>query len=191
VKIAAALAAELGILTAALDEPGTDLAHSLRRLTANATAAIPTFLGLSVTVDGSDPPFAFTAFVEGSGTGDVRTSLRLALSGVGDARPLVTVVVILYAGSPGTFVDLAADLAFLTARPLSDFAVDQHLPGPAEQAYATDLFEVSIINQAVGALIDQGYTPEQAERHLEVESAAAGISRYAVGLRILAGLDGR
>jgi hypothetical protein len=60
VKIAAALAADLGILTEALDEPGADLAHSLRRLTANATAAIPTFLGLSVTVDGSDPPFAFT-----------------------------------------------------------------------------------------------------------------------------------
>src|SRR5271163_1462028 len=63
VKIAAALAAELGFLTAALDEPGGDVADSLRRLTAGATAAIPTFLGLSVTVVGSDPPFAFTAFV--------------------------------------------------------------------------------------------------------------------------------
>lgn len=189
-EIAAALAAELGYLTAALDEPGADVGDSLRRLTAGATVAIPTFLGLSVTVVGSDPAFTFTAFVDGVGAVDVGTSLRLALPSV-DPRHLSPVVVVFYAGSPGAFVDLAADLAFLTARPLSDFAVDQHLPGPAEQAYATDLFEVSIINQAVGALIDQGYTPEQAERHLEVESAAAGISRYAVGLRILAGLDGR
>lgn len=189
-EIAAALAAELGYLTAALDEPGADVGDSLRRLTAGATIAIPTFLGLSVTVVGSDPAFAFTAFVDGAGAGDVGTSLGLALPGVG-ARGLSPVVVVFYAGSPGTFVDLAADLAFLTARPLSDFALDQHLPGPAEQACATNLFEVSIINQAIGVLIDQGYTPEQAERHLEVESIAAGISRYAVGLRILAGLDGR
>ena len=191
VKVAAALAADLGILTAALDEPGADLAHSLRQLTANATAAIPTFLGLSVIVDGSDPPFAFTTFVEGVGTGDVRTSLRLALPGVGDAGLLLAVVVILYAGSPGTFVDLAADLAWLTARALADFVLDQHLPAADERGSTASLFEVSVINQAIGALIGQGYTPDQAERHLTAESVAAGISRHAVGLRILAGFDTR
>ncbi len=189
-EIAAALAAELGYLTAALDDTEADVGDSLRRLTAGAAIAIPTFLGLSVTVVGSDPAFAFTAFVDGVGAVDVGTSLRLALPGV-DARLVSPVVVVFYARVPGTFVDLAADLAFFTARPLSDFALDQHLPGPAEQDCATNLSESSITNQAVGVLIDQGYTPEQAERHLEVESAAAGISRYAVGLRILAGLDGR
>lgn len=190
-KIAAALAADLGILTAALDEPGADLADRLSQLTANATAAIPTFLGLSVTVDGSDSPFAFTTFVEGAETGDVRTSLRLALPGVGDAGLLAPVAIVLYAGSRGTFVDLAADLAWLTARPLSDFVLDQHLLGPAEKGAVTSLSETSVINQAIGALIGQGHTPEQAERHLTAEGADAGISRHAVGLRILAGLDGR
>ncbi len=101
------------------------------------------------------------------------------------------VVLVLYAGSPGTFVDLAADLAWLTARPLSDFVLDQHLPAPAERSAATSLFEASVINQAIGALIGQGYTPEQAERHLTAEGAAAGLSRHAVGLRILAGLNAR
>ena len=48
-----------------------------------------------------------------------------------------------------------------------------------------------MINQAVGALIGQGYTLEQAERHLTAEGADAGISRHAVGLRILAGLNAR
>jgi hypothetical protein len=190
VKVTAALAADLGILTAALDEPGTDVADSLRQLAADATAAVPTFLGLSVTVAGSDPLFTFTVFVEGAGTGDIRTSLRLALSGVGDVR-LPTVVLVLYAGSPGTFVDLAADLAWLTVRPLSEFVLDQHLPGPAERCSATGLFEASVINQAVGALIAQGCTPEQAERHLTAEGADAGISRHAVGLRILARLNAR
>jgi hypothetical protein len=191
VKITAALAADLGILSAALDEPGTGIAHSLGQLTADAAAAIPTFLGLSVTVDGSDLPFMFTTFVEGVGTGDARTSLRLALPGGDDAGLLPVVVLVFYAGSPGTFVDLAADFAWLTARTLSDFVLDQHLPAPAERGAATSLFEVSVINQAIGALIGEGYTPEQAERHLAAEGADAGISRYAVGLRILAGLTAR
>jgi hypothetical protein len=191
VTITAALAADLGILTAALDEPGTDVAHSLGQLAADATAAIPTFLGLRVTVDGGDPPFTFTTFVEGVGTGDVRTSLRLVLPGVGDVGLLPVVVLVLYAGSPGTFVDLAADLAWLTARPLNDFVLDQHLPAAAERGAATSLFQVSVINQAIGALIGQGCTPEQAERHLTAEGADAGISRHAVGLRILAGLNAR
>jgi hypothetical protein len=190
VKVTADLAADLGILTAALDEPGTDVAHSLSQLTADATAAIPTFLGLSVTVDGSDPRVTFTTFVEGAGTGDVHTSLRLALPGVGDVG-LPAVVLVLYAGSPGTFVDLAADLVWLTARPPSDFVLDQHLPAPAEWGAATSLFEASVINQAIGALIGQGYTPEQADRHLTAEGADAGISRHAVGLRILAGPNAR
>lgn len=185
-KITAALAADLGILTAALDEPGTDIAHSMGQLMADAAAAIPTFLGLSVTVDSGDPPFTFTTLVERLGTGDGCTSLRLALPGGDDAGLLPVVVLVFYAGSPGTFVDLAADLAWLTARPLSDFVLDRHLPAPAERRVATSLFEASVINQAIGALIGQGYTPEQAERHITAEGADAGISRRAVGLRILA-----
>ena len=188
-KITAALATDLGLLTAALDEPGADVAHSLRLLAADATAAIPTYLGLSVTVDRSDPPFTFTTLSEGVITGDVRTSLRLALPR--DVGVLPAAVLVLYAGSPGTFVDLAADLAWLTARPLSDFVLDQHLPAPAERGTATSLLEVSVINQAIGVLIGRGYTPEKAERCLAAEGADAGISRHAVSLRILARLTPR
>src|SRR5271166_2427560 len=79
-KIGAALAADLGILTAALDEPGADVLHSLHQLGVDAQAAVPTYLGLSVTVDGSDPPFTFTT-LEGGAARDVRTSLRLRLPG--------------------------------------------------------------------------------------------------------------
>ncbi len=61
----------------------------------------------------------------------------------------------------------------------------------SKRGAATSLFEVSVINQAMGALIGQGYTPEQAERHLTAESAKPGSSRYAVSLRILAGLTAR
>ncbi len=77
-KISAALAADLGILTAALDEPGADVLHSLHQLGVDAQAAVPTYLGLSVTVDGSDPPFTFTTLEDGTAD-NVRTSLRLTL----------------------------------------------------------------------------------------------------------------
>jgi hypothetical protein len=43
----------------------------------------------------------------------------------------------------------------------------------------------------MGAFIGRGYALEQAERHLTAEGADAGISRHAVGLRILVGLSAR
>ncbi|HJZ27049.1 MAG TPA: hypothetical protein VJ370_12310, partial [Streptosporangiaceae bacterium] len=137
-KISAALAADLGILTAALDEPGADVLHSLHQLGVDAQAAVPTYLGLSVTVEGSDPPFTFTT-VEDGAAGDVRTSLRLTLPGVGDGRAAPSVALILYAETPGTFVDLTADLAWLTGRPPSDFALDQHRSVPAGSDAGTSL----------------------------------------------------
>jgi len=109
-KFGAALAADLGMLTVALDEPGADVLHSLHQLGVDAQAAVPSYLGLSITVDGSDPPFTFTALEDGAAD-DVRTSLRMMLPGVGDHQASPTVTLTLYAGTPGTFVDLTADLA--------------------------------------------------------------------------------
>jgi hypothetical protein len=154
-KIGAALAADLSILTAARDEPGADVLHTLHRFGVDAQAAVPTYLGLTVTVDDSDPPFLFTT-VEDGAADDVRSSLRLTLPGVGDGWALPSVALILYARTPGTFVDLAADLAWLTGRPPSDFALDQHLSVPAGSAAGTHLRTASVINQAIGVLIGHG-----------------------------------
>lgn len=183
-KISAALAADLGILTAALDEPGADVLHSLHRLGVDAQAAVPTYLGLSVTVDGSDPPFTFTTFEEGAADG-VRTSLRLTLPGVGDGWASPSVALILYARTPGTFVDLAADLAWLTGRPPSDFALDQHLSVPAGSDAGTSLRAASVINQAIGVLIGRGYTPRQAHSKLDTQADGAGTDRYTTAQFIL------
>jgi len=183
-KISAAMAADLGILTAALDEPGADVLHSLHRLGVDAHAAVPSFLGLSVTVDGSDPSFAFTSFEEGAADG-VRTSLRLTLPGAGEDSASPPVALILYAGTPGTFVDLAADLAWLTGRPPSDFALDQHLSAPAGSDAGTSLRAASAINQAIGVLIGRGYTPRQAQSKLDTQADGAGTDRDAAAQVIL------
>ncbi len=183
-EIGAALAADLGILTAALDEPGADVLHSLQQLGVDAQAAVPTFLGLSVTVDGSDPPFTFTNLEDGAAD-DVRTSVRLTLPGVGGDRASPSVALTLYAGTPGTFVDLTADLAWLTGRPLSDFVLDQHLSVPDRSDTGICLRAASVINQAIGVLIGRGHMPGQAHRELDIRADSAGTDRHTTAQFIL------
>jgi hypothetical protein len=188
-KIGAALAADLGILTAALDEPGADVLDSLHRLGPGPHAAVPSYLGLSVIVDGSDPPFTFTILEDGAADG-VRTSLLLTLSGVGDGWAAPLVALIFYAGTPGTFVDLAADLAWLTGRPPSDFALDQHLSIPAGSDAATSLRAASVIDQAIGVLIGRGYTVRQAHARLDTQADGTGTDRNTTAQSILDTLTG-
>jgi hypothetical protein len=183
-KISAAMAADLGILTAALDEPAADVLHSLHRLGVDTRVAVPTFLGLSVTVAGSDPPFTFTIFEEDAADG-VGASLWLTLPGVGEGWASPSVALIFYAETPGTFVDLAADLAWLTGRPPGDFALDQHLSVPACSEAATYLRTTSVINQAIGVLIGRGYTPRQAHSELDNQAARARADRHTAAQVIL------
>jgi hypothetical protein len=182
--ITAALAADLGILTAALDESGADIAQSLHQLGLNARAAVPTYLGLSVIVGDDDDPSFTVALADGVVAGDIRTSLWLTLSGVAERRETLAVALILYAGSPGTFVDLAADLAWLTGRPSSDFVLDEHLRIVAGSSTRMQLAAV-VVNQAIGVLIGRGYTPQQADGHLDTLAANAGTDRHAAADRIL------
>jgi hypothetical protein len=184
-KISAALAADLDILTAALDQPGVHVLHTLHQLRVDARAAVPTYLGLRVTVDGSDPPFTFTILEDGTVADDVRSSLRLRLPGAGGGRSSLSVSLILYAATPGTFVDLTADVAWLTGRLPSDFVLDQHLPGPDRRDAGTYLRTVSVINQAIGVLIGRGYTPEQADRELDTQGERSSTERHAVAQSIL------
>jgi hypothetical protein len=188
VTITAALAADLRLLTAALDEPGADIAHTLEQLAADTAAGVPSYLGLSVMATRSDPPFTSTHLLDGVIDGDVRTSLQLRLPGHRDGRSPPTVVIILYAGSPGAFVDLAADLAWLTARPLTDFALDQHLRMPAESLTGGRLRADSAINQAIGVLVGRGYTPQQADWELDTQAGHAGTDRLIAAHLILARL---
>jgi hypothetical protein len=186
VTMIAALAAALTVLTEALDDPDTDIAHSLQVLTLDAAAAISSHRGLSVVVPHSDPPLTLTVLVDGAVPGDVRTSLRFTFPGHDQPRNSSAVVIILYAGSPGAFVDLAADMAWLTGRPPSDFVLDEHVGSAATSVTEGQLRGASAINQAIGALIGRGYTPHQADWHLDVYAANDHTDRYTAARHILA-----
>ncbi len=95
------------------------------------------------------------------------------------------VALIFYAATPGAFVDLTADLAWLTGRPPSEFALDQHLSAPAGSDAATHLRTTSVINQAIGVLIGRGYTPRQAHSKLDTQADGARTDRYAAAQFIL------
>jgi hypothetical protein len=188
VTITAALAADLRLLSDALDEPGADIAGSLRQLAADTAAAIPSYLGLSVILSRSDRLFTFTYLADGVAEGDVRTSVRLTVRGMRDGRASPREAIILYAGSLGTFVDLAADLAWLTGRPGGDFALDEDLVIPAGSLTGTHLAAKSIVNQAIGVLIGRGHTPEQAHAELDTQAVMAGTDRPSVARLVLATL---
>jgi hypothetical protein len=184
VTITTAMAAALALLTQALDEHGTDIAHSLHRLTLEAAAAVPSQLGLSVVVPHSDPPLTVTTLADGAVAGDICTSLHMLVPGIGDGHDPVSVALILYAGSPGTFVDVAADLSWLTGRPLTEVTLDEHLV-PAGPDTTDQLQAASDINQAIGVLIGRGYTPQQAHRQLDTQPANSRTDRHTAARLIL------
>ncbi|WP_167104615.1 ANTAR domain-containing protein [Mycobacterium sp. DL592] len=156
-------------------------------MAAVAQAAVSSYLGL--TLSRSDPLFAFTCLAVGAATEDIATSLRMTLPDAhGSLAPSHTEL-ILYSGLPGAFVDLAADLAWLTARPPSDFAFDQNLRIPADSRIGTPLTAASVINQAIGILIGRGHTPEQADRRLENQASLAGTDLYGAAHLIVTALD--
>ena len=96
------------------------------------------------------------------------------------------VALLCYAGQPGAFVDLVADIAWLSGLGLADFVLDEHLSVAFEPRIGESLLAASVINQAVGVLIGQGHTPERARRELEKGAHRAGIHLDAAAALILA-----
>ncbi len=186
------LAAELGLLTQALDVPGTDVAETVIRLAADTHSAVDSYVGLSVMITANRCQFDVTVLDEGTQPEHVRTSLLVPLSDAPqEATALVSVVLILYAATPGAFIDLAADLSWIAGRALADFRLDEHRTLPSNYANSTHLGATSKINQALGVLIGQGLTPAEAERSLYERAATVGIDLVGAATLILAALTPR
>jgi hypothetical protein len=187
--ISANLAAALALLTEDLDDDHArlDIAASLNQVAADAAAAVSSYVGLTVTQRDSTLPFTLTAMEDGADPEAVRSSLLFPLPADG-GLPLD---LILYAASPGAFVDLAADLSWVLGRPLTDFVIDDHLRPPPEPDTAQSLHTMSVINQAIGVLIGRGYDLEAAQRELDARAAGDGHTRYEAARVILQSLSAR
>lgn len=184
-EISAALAANLDLLTDALNDPDVDLVDVLRLTARDAKTAVDSFVGLSLKIANGGQQISFAALQPGSGPRSVVSSMLLPLltSSVGDVDGETSLV--LYAGRAGAFVDLAADLAWLTGQSLRAFTIDAHLVVPTDAGSLDALREASVINQAVGVLVGCGYTLADAERELDARAVAAATTSYAIANLIL------
>lgn len=193
------LVVELAALTGSLDDPSVDLERSVASLASAVRAAVRSYLGLCLRFGADGRPMLLTFFDDADGRDHVGASLRIPplLGGglrSGDADPgrgvaaVGGVTLILYAAAPGAFVDLAADLVWVTGRDVSAFEVDRHLPGDYSEAVATHLSDWFATNQAVGVLIASGLTLKEAEEQLDARARRLGVSRHVAAVTVLDGL---
>lgn len=187
------LAAVLTGLAHYLDDPDLNLAETFRQLARDTKLAVDSYLGLSVGITADGHQLTLTAFEACAKPESIRTSLLLRLTAVATAKSDASsaLSVILYAAHPGAFVDLAADLDWLNRGQLRAAILDQHLPFSPAEAEHQGLRALSAVNQAIGALIGSGHTPERAHRELDAWALRAGTDRVTAALQLLEGLDGR
>jgi hypothetical protein len=140
------------------DRP-VELEKSLTALTEAAKSAAPSYRGLALRLFIDKQPVSVTSAEPGD-TSDIATSLRVSLAWVPSLSAGSRIT--FYASTPGTFVDLAADLAFALD---SDIRLDEDIP-PALLSGLTGVGKLSAINKAVGVLISHGHAPDSAQREL-------------------------
>jgi hypothetical protein len=208
VDLPAALLAHVHDLTVSIGEDDQDLDDTLTALTTALRSTASTYCGLQLTIVENQWPVMLTAFTDGNADGHdvpVGTSLRLPLALVssvdGESR------VVFYAGTPGAFTDLAADLSHaLGGIPVEQrsttannadhrgtwvdghrkvIELDADLPPISRISGLTGLAELTVLNRAIGMLIQQGHDLEQAHQLLRQEAAAAGVEQHIYAAQIL------
>lgn len=160
---------------------GVDLDGLLRGLVGTVRATVSSCTGLRLTVLVGGAEVVLDTFEGWSARAGVRTSLRLPLPTSGS---LTASTLTLWAGNPGAFVDLAADLAVALDLPVTALVHDEDLPG-ATVPPGSGLAAFSLVHQAVGVLLGQGHTPEQAHAELERRAATAGTTTAAVARHVV------
>jgi hypothetical protein len=187
VWIPSALVADLGLLTDALD--GVDVAATMNLLTSDVAAAVSSYAGLSLRLRSSEGDVELTTLADEETVARVVTSLRVPVSQKAPAGR-ASVVIVLYATTPGAFVDLAADLAWLTRRALGDVGLDLDLGEKLHAHPATSLRDGSTVDQALGVLLARGRSPEEASADLDALALSTGSDGYAAARELLGALPG-
>jgi hypothetical protein len=205
VDLPAAVLAHVQDLTASIGQDGRDLSDTLVALTTALRSTASSYCGFRLTIVENQWPVTLTAFTDGHHV-SVGTSLRLPLGLVsrtvdGESR------VVFYAGIPGAFIDLAADLSHAlggipvdgrsaTANnedhrgthldgPRRVIALDVDLPPISRRSGLTGLAELSLLNRAIGMLVDQGHDLDQAHQLLRRDAAVAGVDPHVYARRML------
>jgi hypothetical protein len=172
VELSTALAAQLSTLGSS----AVELPDAVEELHGTLLAAVPSALGLSITVHISEIDLTLTTVSEGV---KPQTSLRVPLSMWADFEAGSEVV--FYASTAGSLVDLAAELGWALGlnitwtSPAEDhvLVVDQHVtPVPG----LSSLDDLSAVNRAVGVLLSRGRSYDIAIEDLKRAATQANSS---------------
>jgi hypothetical protein len=204
------LTEQLGDLTITLDDPGTDLKAMLDVLSDDLTAAVPSYLGLTLTLHLDDGPVTLTTVDADLALG-AGAWIEFPLATLASADPASTLVC--YARRPGSFVALATALnnqapaspgcvsavnlywmaaeTGLVLRPGGQHMLDSPVPGaaPVQPAGISGLDSLTVINRAIGVLISGGLGPAQAHSELLRRAAVDGCALPEVAEAVVSGTN--
>ena len=151
-------------------EVPVELEKLLTALTEAVKSAAPSYRGLALTLIIDKQPVSLTSAEVGN-TSDIATSFRLWLAWIPSLSAGSRIT--FYASTPGTFVDLAADLAFVLGS--ESLRLDEDIPSVLVSDL-TGVGRLSAINRAVGVLISHGHTTDSAQRELRHTADVTRIS---------------
>lgn len=174
-RITATVAEQLRLLQGDLP-PGGDFAAGLIQLSRDVAVAVPSCLAVTVTLARLGGEISVSTTAE---PGEVLASLAVPLSGG---------LLVLRAGEAGAFLLLAEDLDGLLRPDRPPVHLDQHLGWPTAtsgESLTTSLADLSVVDRAVGVLVDRGLPPGAAHRELWRRAGATGTTVVAVSRDLL------
>lgn len=181
--VAAALAENIRELFDDLDQAPSQVEESLASLRRDLKLAVRSSVGLTLTVVmDPDQQVTLTSIDPFTDASDVVTSLRLPMTW---AAMEAGSMIVFYAGVPGAFIDLAVDLSYSLHLALGTIILDQDTAATVSESGLTGATESSIVNQAIGVLIDRGFTPARAGAHLRQEAGQSRRDVHHAATRIL------
>jgi len=172
VDISTALSLDLKNLLRVLEFPDRDIERSLRALRFDVALAVPTFVGLSMTLVVEGQPVTLTSMDDEALDAAVGSSLSLPLTLTSQFAAGSELV--LYATAPGAFVDLAADLQYALRAADNELTLDRHL-ARTPRSGIVGVEELSLINRALGVLVGGGRTFAEARAQLQLEARQANL----------------
>lgn len=158
------------LLSVAIATDGPGLRSDLDALSGALAAAVSSYLGFTIHTEGL--AVSWGPHLPSRNGQPIRAGSTLRWSLNPTATPEAAVTLVLFAANLGAWVDLSADLAWLTQCPPQHLTLDGDLSATVSLDH-TDLIEASIINQAIGALIGQGHPPGQANNELDARARAS------------------
>ena len=185
------LASRLRDLVQSIGSGDETLTNSLSALSSLLETAVSCYLGFRLTLVLDGWPITLTAFSVDEGA-RAATSLRLNLAGQGPGFDPDSEIVF-YAGTPGAFVDLAADIEYLLrqGQPVDGdghrpaVALDTDLPPVDVVSGLAGLAEYATINRAMGLLVGRGQDPDQARATLRRDATSSGLDLHHYAAQLL------